>query len=201
MQVEYVLLARDLIAFNEFHLKRQPVSWKPLLAFLGFYAVMLSGFIMTQGGITSDGIIAAVSMGIICFGIFLQLKTGYRTQLKQVRKGVNRGLYVGSLGWRRLSISPRGITIQTETSEFTVVWAGVWEIAVTPRHALFYTGRDWAFILPDAAFRNRAEFDAYVRTAREYAETSKDGGAVTPSATGNAQNTDVKPSTHHTRPG
>ncbi|HEX5271706.1 MAG TPA: YcxB family protein [Gemmataceae bacterium] len=202
MEVEYVLLPSDLIAFHEFHLKRRPASWKPLAVFLGIYGAMFAFFVAGNGGITRDVVIAGISFLIIGLGICLQIKTQYRSTLKRMRRGVNKGLYAENLGWRRLSLSPTGLKAQTETSTAQILWEVVREIATTAEHAFFYTGRDYGFILPKAAFRDREHFEEYVEKARDYAARSRSGTrTTTPASEDSRPATDIKPAASPRRRG
>jgi hypothetical protein len=79
-------------------------------------------------------------------------------------EGRNDGLF----GHHRVEISPEHVTEFNPHGQTSSTWRAVEQVAATEDHAYIYINAMAALIVPRRAFASPAEFDEFVRTARNY---------------------------------
>jgi hypothetical protein len=170
MDVEYVIVPEDIIAWREYTLKHPAKGHgDPAWAvwFMTIFCVL--GIIVSIAKVVGEDGNAAWG-GLAVGGSFALLFTLFRRRLAllQVRGFLRRGAYADALGWQRLSISPEALIAEDKYSLTTTRWPGVKRIGVTDNHAFFFLAQGTAAILPRTPFTSHEEFTQFVETARRF---------------------------------
>jgi hypothetical protein len=172
VEVEFELTPDDFAAFQRYHKERGPklgrgyaIYFVLLVAVVGMYVVInyfpnLSPYL--AGGVVgiAVGFFAAVASAI-------QLRS---TAAKRVRKEL-----AGGKGWRRLLLTPDGVTQYAPQAAGTTYWHAVLSVGATRGHAFLYIKPHEAYVVPARAFHDDREFEDFVELARRYREDAKDG--------------------------
>lgn len=75
-----------------------------------------------------------------------------------------------------MTISAKGVTMKSETTQSEAAWAAFERIAVTRKHVFFFITQTQAYIVPKRAFANPEAATAFADTARVWqAEATRDG--------------------------
>jgi hypothetical protein len=174
MQVEHDLTVEDVVAFQRYRLahpiKPKRISWAAgLITVCTMLAVLLALIFIPWPGwflfvlfILAILVIALVSPRVQRQIIAFLL----RRQLRQEA-------YAKLLGWRRLEITPDGLSITTVTATSTTKWSGVLRIVVAENHAFFYLSPIEAYMLPRRALATENEFREFVKKARHFRDEDR----------------------------
>jgi hypothetical protein len=86
---------------------------------------------------------------------------------RRVLRAASTGLSWGYLGPHVFTLGPEGVADETRFARMTTIWAGIERIDTSPRHVLFHTGPEAAFLVPKTAFADEAAIAAFIDTAEQ----------------------------------
>jgi hypothetical protein len=182
MEVEYVLLRDDLLAFFEYwwdHIpkKLRPAPLKHVWLWLFYLSILalVSVPLFTQGSWSSLWILGILApfLFFLFFGRRSLRHFQRRALLKNLGQKADRN--AKSLGWHRLSLGPEGITDATEFRTATYYWFTIEKIVITEEYLLIFDSLTTAFIVPQRAFPNEKAFLEFAETARSYRAFAQEG--------------------------
>ena len=180
MTAEYEITRDDLSAFNLYHHRHSPTarrhyrrSWL-LPAFIGFLICSGIGYLANDGRGPWRTFLDLLPLFSFVPMYLLYFPWAYRRTLRKnvagmVSEGQNRGLFSP----HRVTISPEGVTSSSELEQTSTAWRAVERVVASPTHAYIYTNALAAVIVPQRAFASPAEFEEFIRTARDYYENAR----------------------------
>ncbi len=194
MEVEFQLTPDDLTALKRWHAKHPPVPPQPgqkvlvnVVSWVVAFGIVF-GFMVIRAFIDDPLIdyLCGQFPGFVVGAFVVILSHTFVTKLA-VRNATRKTLEMGRnaekvLGWRRISIEPRALHVDTDHSSLTYLWWAVDAITASEDHAFIYFMTTNAFILPREAFRTDRAFAVFVETARRYHYLAGVAGAARPGA-------------------
>ncbi len=176
-EVVYELDVNDLIAFSLYHHKKSPaIRRQRRTAFLLLPAVLfgMSSLLLVTERNAGLSTIAFVGFagGAVLFllGPWLTRRRTAHILARIYAEGSNRAL----LGWRRLSIGPACVAMNSDLIESRMKWPAIEKIDATNEYLFIYFGSANAHIVPMRAFGDEAHFRSFVETARRYWKQARD---------------------------
>jgi hypothetical protein len=172
MEVEFALRPDDVLAFHRYYLERQPRpggrQWIWVLVAVPLLAYMWYRY--REWNAADYTLPLLVSIWFFAVIVILLVQRGrIRTRiLGQLRRQLDDPWHKKLLGWRRLSITPEGITYTAKLTSATARWQAIEQVVVTDEHSFFFTTKTAGFVLPARAFADDEEFREFVKTARRY---------------------------------
>jgi hypothetical protein len=180
MNVEYEITKDDLIAFNLYHFRNSPNARRQYFrVWLLFPCVWLLIWI-TIGVLASlkrgEGLQTFLDLLPLLSGVpfyLLYYPWSYRRRVRKIvedmlSEGQNRTLFCR----HRLTISPDGVADFGEFDQYTTTWPAVEKTAVSENYFYIYTNALAAIIIPSRSFASSAEFEEFMREAKEYHTTA-----------------------------
>jgi hypothetical protein len=165
LEIEYYLKPEDVLALHRFHLRtrgKKGNAWIGAVFFGQIVAIILLTLAWT-GEIPPTlwpiiGLLALVVL-LLLWRPFVMWNLG---------RNLRQPAHARVLGWRRLHITPEGVTVIEEHSTAKTKWTGIEKIGVTDEHAFLYTLPEQAHVVPRHAFASAQEFREFVETAQRY---------------------------------
>jgi hypothetical protein len=180
MIAEYEITKDDLTAFNLYHHRHSPTIRRQ---YLRSWLVPAVFGLMVCSGIwyladQKRGTPLRTFLDLLPLFSFvpiylLYFPWAYRRKLRQTiesmtGEGRNRELF----SRHRIVISPEGVTDSSELGQTSTAWRAVERVVTTEAHAYIYINALAAVIVPRRAFADAAEFEKFVRIAREHQENA-----------------------------
>ncbi len=180
MTVEYEITKDDLIAFNLYHQRHSPtarrqylrvwfippVVWLLICAGLWYLADRSRGK-PAQTFLDLLPLLSGVPIYLLTFPWL------YRRKLRKIVDGmVSEGQNRGLLGLHRVTLSPESVTESSAHGQSSTAWRGVERVVSADAHAYIYIYINAlaAIIVPRRAFAGAAEFEHFIRTAKDHHE-------------------------------
>lgn len=174
MNIEYRNTAEDLLHLNLYHFQQSPALRRKRFLFrFGFPIVLVIGIIILK--LTANiSILIMLPVGfVIVFWVAYMPRVLRSNVTKQVKKLYNKDLVKDTVCKHRLSLTPDGITDNTELKKIKTPWADVHKMVVTDRYLFIYIAEESAYIIPKTVFPNKSKCDEFIETAKQYTERAR----------------------------
>lgn len=180
MTVEYEIRKDDVCAFNLYHHRHSPTARRHYMrSWFGppvLWVLVCTGIWYLADRERGTPLRTFLDLLPLFSGAPLYLlyfPWAYRRKLCKIVSGmVSEGRNRRLFSRHRVTLSPENINDSTEHGQTSTGWRAVERVAATAEHAYIYTGALAAIIVPRRAFASSSEFEAFVRTAREYHQSS-----------------------------
>jgi hypothetical protein len=179
-ELEYALNFDDLVALQAYLDARNRSFRNEALRLLIYFALLLTvagvATLSTPAGRFQNGAPTVTGILALVGGCFLLSLLGFgcaylsagRERRARVRKLLRLPEVARALEPRQLRVAPDGVTTIDPLGAATSRWGAVREIATTNEHTFLITGEAGGFVVPRRAFRDEADFQAFVELARRY---------------------------------
>lgn len=181
MTVEYELGLEDVVAFQLHHERHSRAgarcfrtAWRgSAIVWVGVSVLVWYCFV-SNGYSPVDAARLALPLFILVVYCLWRYPRNYFARIQQIAteqylEGNNRGLFCR----HRLTISPEGVSDETEFGEGKSAWAAVEQVGANADYFFVYLSAASAFIVPRRAFVHDWNFDDFVATARRYHEQAR----------------------------
>jgi hypothetical protein len=203
LDVEYVLLPEDFIAFTKYtwgrgskiHRKARRRRWLVVFLCAVMTALYIGGWVwvehdrrnhidkarVSHPGWLLIGLAGLTAPGVLVAALYHALLWRH-VALARLRTSLQHGESRKFLGWHQISLSPDSFTITDADGSYVLRWKVIEGIDVTEEYAFFFVLENQAFILPKRPFVSGAAFLAFVDAARQFHQYAQIPSLAKPAA-------------------
>jgi hypothetical protein len=159
--IEYATSVDDVVAFNQFHMKKSRTgkrardAWTAAGAIVPFPCILAVTMTLNESVFSARPIGLEIVLPIAAAGSVLGAVGMRRIFERSVNRTVRRMLGEGQnkavLGWHRLALGERALREESEVSSEEILYRGLERVSETETHVFIYTGGTAAIVVPKAS--------------------------------------------------
>jgi hypothetical protein len=174
MTVEFECAAEDIVALNKHYYalakgRKQLLQNIALTAGISFFIIFtFVAIILTllKMPLTSkELLLAAIGSLVVFFGRWIRRQSNIRAG---VELQIKAGTYKSILGSNRVTVSPDGLTNQSEMDRCTFFWNSIEEVRESEAHIYFQFSPVMFFLIPKRAFGSPQQGAEFLRLVEKY---------------------------------
>jgi hypothetical protein len=170
MEVDYVLTAEDLYAFQLRAVQRSPITKRTRRNTYSYLFVALLLFAIVPA-IGADGfVISRVSFGFLIIGYAVVASLTWFLEKRMTRRAILQLLKAekpdkGQLGRHTVKLDETGVVESTVVGEQRTSWAGIDRVEQDPDYIFIYTAPAAALVIPKRAFDSTLDAENFYHRA------------------------------------
>lgn len=170
MTIEYLQGEAEILALQQRLLGRSPTVQKLIRKQRYGYSVVFIALGLVLGAFNQAQRVSiwlgALAFTLIWIAFYPQLLV--RSLRSNSCKLISRAKEQGLLGRQVLTLSKKGVNMQSEISEALYPWPEVEEIAESEQHVFVHVGTSKAYAVPKSAFPDAAALDQFRQLCQQY---------------------------------
>lgn len=175
MELRYTISEQDFIDYNMYFIDHDPVTQKTIHRM----RLLLAGLVIVGGAALMYGVgtLTPVSVAVyvaLAAGIYAYAPRGFKNKAKKnVRLTIKRAVNKHICGQKLLTADDEGVRLTGEDEDSRYPYAAFTRVTPVKRQVYLYLDDISALIVPDNAFADAAEKEAFVRFLEERIEAAK----------------------------